>query len=116
MSNIFKEVEQSYFEYLQVLAKGCLEISNEFRVENTSEAITKLQQAVQGMTWLIEIEEGMKKNQYDINSVMEKASEFLTEINDALEKRDYVFVADLFEYELQPLFEQQLKEKFNKIN
>lgn len=115
MSNIFSEVEKSYFEYLQLLAKGCQEISDNLRVENTSDAISKIQQAVQGMSWLLELEEGMKKNNFVINSAIQNATEYLLEINEALEKRDFVFVADLFEYELQPLFRKQLKEKFKKI-
>lgn len=115
MSSIIEEVKQSYFEYLEKLAAGCQQISDDLRTENTSQAINNIMDAVQGMQWLTEVEIGLNKNNYRINSVMEKANSFLNDINEALEKRDYVYVADLFEYELQPLFEAQLEEKFVKM-
>lgn len=115
MSAVIEEAKKSYFEYLEKLAAGCQQISDDLRTENTSVAINNIMDAIQGMQWLTDVEVGLKKNKYRIDSVMEKANGFLNDINEALEKRDYVYVADLFEYELQPLFEAQLEEKFVKM-
>ena len=57
----------------------------------------------------------MLNNQYKIESSTIKASEYLKEVNNALELQDYVLVADLLEYEIKPIFNDTEKWEFIKI-
>lgn len=115
MEKLIEETIESYYSYIRKLAPGCQLISDQLRTENESEAFKNIIDFIDGVEWMANVEFLMKKNGFYIPSSMEKAKDFIGEINDALEKRDYVYVADLFEYELQPLFEAQSHEQFTHM-
>ena len=48
----------------------------------------------------------LNENGLEVLFEVEKIHEFLNEMNDGLEIQDYVLVADMFEYEIAPFFEQ----------
>ncbi|MEQ2527511.1 hypothetical protein WMO40_12415 [Bacillaceae bacterium CLA-AA-H227] len=112
---IVQETQQTYYEYINQVEKGCLQISEYLRTEQISEALNTIIQFSEGIVWLLQVEELMNKNGFSMDSLIHKANEFLNEINQALEIRDYVFVADLFEYELNPLFKEQALKRFSEI-
>lgn len=115
MDNLVIDTQQSYYEYIQNVVKGCQSISDHLREDNTSEALQEIYQFTEGIDWLVKVEELMIQNNFIIHSYVKDAIPFLLEINDSLEKQDFVYVADLFEYELQPIFEKCQNEKFQKI-
>ncbi len=113
--HLILETQQTYYEYVENLIEGCQKISDELRTENESEAFKNIGYFAEGIDWMIQVEKAMKNNGFTITSNLNKIRPFLIEINVAMEKKDYVYVADLFEYELQPLFEELLNVKFSSI-
>ncbi|WP_102692927.1 hypothetical protein [Rummeliibacillus pycnus] len=115
MEKIVFETQQSYYEYIQNVVKGCQNISDHLREDNTSEALQEIYQFTEGIDWLVKVEELMLHHNFTIQSHVREAVPFLIEINESLDKQDFVYVADLFEYELQPIFEKCQNEKFKRI-
>ena len=115
MENLVIETQQSYYEYIQNVVEGCQSISDHLREDNTSEALQEIYQFTVGIDWLVKVEELMIKHNFIIQSHVKEVVPFLIEINKSLDKQDFVYVADLFEYELQPIFEKCQNEKFKRI-
>lgn len=99
-----QEIKETYYEYVSKLSNGCLTIANLIRRGNYSDAFESIVAFSEGMQWLLSVEQALGKQGLHINSRIVEANEFLTEINAALESQDIVTIADLFEYEIQPLF------------
>lgn len=116
MTNLIEETQVSYYEYIKQINKGALLISNKLRMGNITQATTFIIDLVGGFSWMLQVEKLMRENDYTIQSATQVAAEHLNEINEALSRQDYVFVADLFEYEISPIFEDAESWKFEKIN
>jgi len=99
-----KDIINSYYDYVSKVSQGCLAISNLFRQEQINEGISNVLNFIEGLEWLTNIEQFMIKQDFSINSRLVEANEHLKEINEALEVKDFTLIADLFEYELSPLF------------
>lgn len=106
MQNVVLEVIESYNDYLNRLPNGCIAIANKFRDDQIQSALSSVKDFSEGIIWLTEAAELLKKNEIDVDSNIEKIHEFLTEINNALEIQDFHLVADLFEHEIAEFFEQ----------
>lgn len=115
MTNLIEETQNSYYEYISQISKGSLLICNKFREGDIAQATISILDLVEGLTWLLQVEEAMKEKNYKIQSATQIASEYLSEINEALSRQDYVFVADLFEYEISPIFSNANSWRFEKI-
>lgn len=115
MTNLIEETQASYYEYINKINKGSLYISNKIREGNISKAVTSIIDFSEGLTWLLQVEESMKESSYEIPSVTNEVAEYLKEVNEALSRKDYIFVADLFEYEISPIFEKAEDWKFKKV-
>lgn len=115
MENLLLETKQSYYEYIRKINTGCIYIANELRIGNINEALSTVVNLAEGLQWLLSVEELMKKNEYIIKSRISEVNEYLNEINEALGNNDYVQVADLFEYEIQPIFSSASEWIFEKI-
>lgn len=105
MEKLIEEIKQSYYEYVIKISPGCEIIANQLRTGKVQEALQYILQFSEGLSWLLTVEEKLKEFQYIINSRISEAKDYLQEINEALEQSDFITVADLFEYEIQPLFE-----------
>ncbi|MDN4492202.1 hypothetical protein [Ureibacillus aquaedulcis] len=104
MNNVLFETVDSYNEYLKKLPEGCVAIANKFRNDQIQEALLNVKDFSEGVIWLSEAAEILKKNKVDVKSNIVKIHEFLIEINEALQIQDYYLVADLFEYEIADFF------------
>lgn len=104
--NELSEVIESYNEYLGNIARGIAYISDCLREDKVNEGLIAIKDFSEGILWLSNASELMKKNGVLAELGIGQLQEFLIEINDGLEKQDYVLVADLFEYEIAPFFEQ----------
>jgi hypothetical protein len=114
MENLIDEIKQSYYEYVTKIAPGCATIANHIRTGELAEALQSILEFSEGLSWLITVEEKLKEHQYVIKSRISEANLFLKEINDALEQNDFITVADLIEYEIQPLFDSASEWVFEK--
>lgn len=106
MNEILAETIQSYNEYLTKVSPGCLQIAHLLRQDDIGGALRMILQFSEGMNWLVEARELFVQNGVKATLEVEKIHEFLNEINNGLEILDYVIVADMFEYEIAPFFEE----------
>lgn len=108
MENLINETLESYKDYLEKLPKGCLGIAELIRTNQLPEALNGILNFSNGVTWLTEAAGLLNSNGVSIELEIEMIHDYLNEVNDALAIQDYTLVADLFEYEFAPFFEQQL--------
>lgn len=104
--NEITEVVESYNSYIQNIAPGSLQIAAHLRSDEVQEALQLILQFSEGMGWLVQATDLLKQNDVTVTLQVEQIHEFLNEINDGLQIQDYVLVADMFEYEIAPFFEQ----------
>ncbi|OMC89286.1 hypothetical protein BK128_04270 [Viridibacillus sp. FSL H7-0596] len=104
MTDLIVEIIGSYNEYLSKLPNGCLFIAEKLREDQIQEALNNIKNFSEGLIWLVDASELLKKNDIVVNMNVERVHEYLNEINYALEIQDNNLVADLFEYELVEFF------------
>ncbi|MFA1737458.1 MULTISPECIES: hypothetical protein [Lysinibacillus] len=108
MTEILMDTIQSFNEYLPRVAIGSQEIAGYLRTDQIASALKMVLEFSEGMSWLLEASELLKLNDIKVDIQIEKIREFLEEINSGLEMQDYVLVADIFEYEITPFFEEAI--------
>jgi len=106
MDELIKETIDSYNEYLLKLPLGCQKIADDIRTDNLSEALKGILEFSEGAGWLIDANVLLERNSISNALNVEKINEFLNEVNTGLEIHDFVLVADMFEYEIKPFFEE----------
>ncbi|QDQ01369.1 hypothetical protein FOH38_13345 [Lysinibacillus fusiformis] len=116
MEQLLEETKLTYYEYVANIKKGCLEIAQQLRTEQFSNAFESITNLAEGLEWLIQIEQLMLQNQYNIKSKTKDAIPFFIEINEALENKDYILLADLFEYEIAEIFTSASEWTFEGAN
>lgn len=102
--NELQEIKESYYKYIGKLGEGCLTLADLIRQGKDEEAFISIENFAEGMQWLVAAENLLRQEGYTINSRIPEANEYLVELNEALSIQDMVTVADLFEYEIHPLF------------
>jgi len=105
MNNVITDVKKSYNEYLVKIPHYCQVIADLLRTTQEKESLKLILQFSEGVDWLIEVNVSLNKNGINSTLEIEKIHEFLSEINYGLEIRDFILVADIFEYEIKPFFE-----------
>ncbi|WNF33638.1 hypothetical protein RI196_02820 [Aeribacillus composti] len=115
MENIIHETQESFYQYIERVAAGSQTIADYLREDKIGEAIELIVQFSEGMGWLTKVVELMENHKYTIDINFSNINPFLHEINDGIERQDYVIVADMFEYEIQPFFEEAKKKRFRMI-
>ncbi len=111
------ETLQSVYDYLPNLYRGIVEIGTLFAGSEQAKAYYQLQQALEGLRWVIEALSLTKEAQQEkidttlLNKVVE-------ELIEGLENNDPIAICDLLEYETLPLLEawDQSIEKSLKIS
>ncbi|MFJ7663191.1 hypothetical protein ACIQXW_12365 [Lysinibacillus sp. NPDC097162] len=106
MENILNDTIQSYNEYLKKLPAGILVIADKLREKHINEALISIKDLTEGILWLTNASELLIKNNVLALLNIGKIQEFLLEVNEGLEKQDYVLIADIFEFEIAPFFEE----------
>lgn len=115
MMNLIYETQDSFYQYIERVAVGTQTIADYLREDRVGEAMQLIAQFSEGVAWLTKVIVLMKEHKYHINIDPSQINEFLLEINDGLERQDYVIVADMFEYEIKPFFEGAAKERFYQM-
>lgn len=106
MDQIVLETMESYNNYVGQIIKGSNKIADDLRTGNVENALSMIKDFSEGLVWIIEVNQKLKEFGKDINLNISEIQEFFVEINEGLENKDFVLVADLFEYEIAPFFEQ----------
>ncbi|AEH46415.1 hypothetical protein [Parageobacillus thermoglucosidasius] len=115
MTNLIYETQDSFYQYIERVAVGTQTIADYLREDKIGEAMQLIAQFSEGIAWLTKVIVLMRKHRYYIDIDPSKINEFLMEINEGLERQDYVIVADMFEYEIQPFFEEAKEKRFKKV-
>lgn len=100
----FEELKESYYEYIQAIAPGINSIINSLRSNELEKAFTSIFHFSEGIEALVKIEQVLLAEGNTINSRINEAVVVFSEVNEAMENGDITLIADIFEYELQPLF------------
>lgn len=106
MEELVIETIETYNEYLKNLPNGCLVVADQIRKNNISDALTNILHFSEGVTWLTQVAQTLNEQGVAVSLDIEPIEEYLNEVNDALTIQDYTLVADLFEYEFAPFFEE----------
>lgn len=109
MNEVVSEVVESYKQYLKNIAPGSMQIATYLRQDEIQEALQLILKFSEGMGWLVQATDLLSQNDVKTTLQIEQIHEFLNEINNGLEIQDYVLVADMFEYEIAPFFEQAVQ-------
>jgi hypothetical protein len=115
MTNLIYETQESFYQYIERIVEGVQTIADYLREDKVGEAMQLITQFSEGVTWLTQVIVLMREHKYYINVDPSQMNEFLLEINDGLERQDYVIVADMFEYEIKNFFEEAAKERFHQM-
>ncbi|AWE06389.1 hypothetical protein DCE79_02870 [Lysinibacillus sp. 2017] len=102
---LITDTKESYYLYASGIAQGCNQIANDLRTGQIENALNSIANLAEGIEWLLNVEQILAQHNLKIRSRIMEANEFLMEVNDALIQNDTITVADLFEYEIQPLFD-----------
>lgn len=104
MHEEINEVKNTYYEYVRDVNLGCKTIAITLRKGELAQAFQSIEHFAEGLEWLLTVENAMQVQGWTINSRIEEAQWVMKEINEALENKDLTLMADLFEYELVPIF------------
>lgn len=114
MEQNIEEVKVSYYEYIIKVSDGAKIIADLLRKELFEKAFKSIGDFAEGLEWLVNVEKNLIEQGYSINSRISEVIDFMNEINNAIEEADFVLVADLFEYEIQPVFSSASEWIFQK--
>ncbi|MEK4173666.1 hypothetical protein MHI22_19670 [Lysinibacillus sp. FSL L8-0312] len=106
MDVMHKDIMESYNNYLLNIPNGCQQIVNHIRENKIQEALGMILDFSEGVNWLVDVNQILKFHGISKLLEVEKIHDFLEEINNGLAIHDFLLVADLFEYEIMPFFEQ----------
>ncbi|AJD92139.1 hypothetical protein JMA_28220 [Jeotgalibacillus malaysiensis] len=110
VENLVGETKQSINELLPSLHYNSELVNSYLRQGNEYKAMNLLPELIDALSWLLSAVEGIEKNGYNI--VIDKAllTSILKEALEGLENDDNVLLADVLEYELNPMLEKWIKE------
>lgn len=106
MENEFNitELIEDYNDYKTNIVIGIDELVNYFRSLDIEKGVKYILDFSEGMEWLIHAHKYFVMNNVTSDLEEQKIIELLTEVNSALEKKDYFLVADIFEHEVKSYF------------
>lgn len=106
MQEVIQESMESYNKYVQNVIFGTVEIANKLRMDEAKEALNMISNFTEGIIWISEVNEKLRGLGYSVDLKIDSIQEFFEEINEGLQNQDFILVADMFEYEISPFFEQ----------
>lgn len=106
MSNLIEDIIISYNEYLDRIPNGINQIIENLRDDNIGDALSLILEFSEGIQWLSQVNAHLMANSYDSNLDENVLKRTYIELNEGLEIKDFLLVADLFEYEIGPYFEK----------
>lgn len=103
-----KEILDEFISYISKIPLGSKYISDNLRAGNIQLALNEILNLSEGINWLFSVEYILSEKGSNPYLNKQQLDNFLNLINEGLEKQDFVLVADIFEYEMMPYFEQIL--------
>lgn len=109
MLEVVLETLETCEEYIPKLIQATTTIAYHFQSGNEAAGVELLEPVFDGIGWVIEAVNGIQQNRYQLDIQLQDMKELLKLLEEAMEIRDYVQMADLFEYEIAPLLETWLQ-------
>lgn len=109
MEQLVRETMESCLDYIPKLIKAVSETAEKIQSGNEAAGIRLMPPVFDGLQWVMEAIQGMQRNGFLREINLEGLLKQFKELENALEIRDYVLIADLFEYEIGPVLEDWLK-------
>ncbi|MFJ8517781.1 hypothetical protein [Lysinibacillus xylanilyticus] len=100
------EIVDEYYKYVAKIPTGLQYIADNLRADNVQTALSEILNFSEGITWIKQMEEILMEQGVNVDLNKHQLEDYLNLINEGLEKQDFVLVADIFEYEVMPYFEQ----------
>lgn len=100
------ELVGSLNDYLLKIPNGCTKIADLLRYEEKEKANSTIIDFIEGIEWILHTISILKNNNYSILFNEQKLNLLLIELNETIAKGDKNYLADLFEYEIAPFFEE----------
>ncbi|MED3802749.1 hypothetical protein P4562_12495 [Lysinibacillus xylanilyticus] len=100
------EIVDEYYKYVAKIPTGLQHIADSLRADNVQTALNEILNFSEGITWIKQMEEILMEQGVNMDLNKHQLEDYLNLINEGLEKQDFVLVADIFEYEVMPYFEQ----------
>ncbi len=98
------ELKDSYYDYIVKVPQGLQMIVNFLSKNELEKAYNGIADLAEGLEFLLKIELVLKEKQFTVNSRIEEAITIFAEMNESLVNGDHIFLKDLIEYELSPIF------------
>lgn len=102
----YQELLEVYMEYLKKIPQGCIVIAEKLREDQLDVALSSIKDFSEGVLWLSKASEVLNEQNLNFSLNISQIEEYLNEINEGLLKQDYILVADMFEYEIEPFFKE----------
>lgn len=112
MRELIKETLQSCQEYMPVLISAVADTALLLQSGNEAKGVQIVIKIIDGLQWVIEAVQGVRQNGLPLSIDIADIAVHFPELERALTIRDYVLVADLFEYEIAPTLQSWL----DKVN
>lgn len=106
MNDLIVDVMNSYNDYIGKIPAGCDSIVMKLQEEDYEGALNLIVNFSEGCEWLKQVQLLLNENGYNNDMEFDIIHAFLQEINDGLEKKDFIIVSDIFEYEIKPFFKK----------
>lgn len=109
VQQLIEETRRSCQDYLPKLIQAASSISYDLQSGNEAGAMAVLPDVITGLQWLVEAVRGMQENGCDLDISLDLLAKHFQGLEQALQVKDYILLADFFEYEIIPTLEEWLK-------
>lgn len=99
-----QSILEDYQQYITRLPEGLKHLIQDFRDNSLDEAFQSLKDLSDGLTWLVSASDFLRISEMNADFDIEKVTDALNDVNEALMNKDYLLVADILEYELYEYF------------
>lgn len=99
---LIRETSNTMIEYLPKLQKGISDMCDSFRKGMEKEGLHLFPSILDGINWVIRAIEGLNKITENMLPKIEDIYKVIVEMLNSFERRDFVLLTDLFEYEINP--------------
>ena len=100
-----EELKKDIIEYLPKLIDAVKSVSENFHSGNYDKGFSLLQQVIQGVDW---VSKAYSSLAIESMQQIKELNNWLNESNEALIKKDYITVGDIFEYEVSGVLTNML--------
>lgn len=108
MEDFIKETLDSCREYIPRLLAAVYAVARDMQSGNEAEGIRLMPEIFDGLQWVIAAVRGMQQNGFPLEIDLAELSRCFEQLEKALAIKDYVLLADIFEYEIGPVLDDWL--------